>query len=315
MAWAWSASDMPSQSGRVAVVTGANGGLGLETARALARAGATVVMTARDTAKGEAAQESIRQGVPNASSAVVELDLASLASVKRAADEILADHPRIDILVNNAGVMAVPERQTDDGFEMQFGVNHLGHFALTRHLLPCLVRADAARVVTVTSYAHHIARSVDPQNPHLRGNYSEWGAYSQSKLANYHFGLGLHGLFSITRARTASLLAHPGLSNTNLQTRSVEESGGASQRFWQVMAARVGMAPATGALPQLRAATDPGLASGDFIAPRFLTSGPPVKRPTLRPGSDEAIRRLWQVSQDETGLRLDADAVLAAGRD
>jgi len=311
----WSAADIPPQSGRVAVVTGANAGLGLETARALARAGATVVMTARDVAKGQSVRESISRHIPHASLELVELDLSSLGSVKRAADEILARHDQVDILVNNAGVMAVPERQTDDGFELQLGVNHLGHFALTSLLLPGLVPAGAARVVTVTSYAHHIGKSVDAQNPHLHGNYSTWGAYSQSKLANYHFGLGLHRLFTVTRVRAASLLAHPGLSHTNLQTRSVEASGGWSQRFWQVLAARVGMAPATGALPQLRAATDPALSSGDFIAPRYFTAGPPVKRPTLRPGSDEAIRQLWEVSQAETGLRLDADSVRAAGRD
>ncbi|MEN8161198.1 MAG: oxidoreductase, partial [Myxococcota bacterium] len=255
---AWTARDIPDQSGRTAVVTGANGGLGLETARALARAGAHVIMAARDQEKAAAAEKSIQEELPAASLRIVPLDLGSLASVRGAADRVLADHRQIDILVNNAGLMAIPERRTADGFEMQFGVNHLGHFALTAQLLPALLRAEAARVVSVTSTAHHLGRAIDPDNPHLEGRYGDWKAYGQSKLANFHFAIALQRRFAGAGAAAASLVAHPGLSDTDLQAKSVEETGGRLvQRFFHALAASTGMTSAQGALPQLRAATDP----------------------------------------------------------
>src|SRR5262245_61516425 len=161
----WGQKNMPDLHGKVAVVTGANGGLGLETARALAKAGGHVVIAARDQAKAAGAEASIRADQPNASLEVIELDLGSLASIKSAAERIVAAHPSGDILVNNAGLMGIPERATADGFEMQFGVNHLGHFALTAQLMPALLRSGDGRVVTVTSTAHHMGRKVDPDNP------------------------------------------------------------------------------------------------------------------------------------------------------
>jgi len=161
-------------------------------------------------------------------------------------------------------------------------------------------------VVTVTSTAHHMGRTLDRENPHLRGNYSPWKAYGQSKLANYHFGLGLHRGFERAGVDAASLIAHPGLSNTDLQTVSVEETdGGWSQRFFHVLAQKTGMSPSRGALPQLRAATDPDAGSGEFYAPRWVNSGPPVRRPVLRRiGLDAAIDTLWAVSEQETGIGL-----------
>jgi len=303
----WTTADIPDQTGRTAVVTGANGGLGLETARALAAAGAHVVMAARNQAKAAEAVEDIRGGVPNASLEVVPLDLGSLASVREAADRILEAHEKIDILVNNAGVMGIPERRTADGFEMQFGVDHLGHFALTALLMPALLRADAARVVTVTSTAHHMGRAVDPDNPHLEGKYGPWRAYGQAKLANFHFGIGLQKRFEAPGVSAASLIAHPGLSNTELQAVSVQETGGGlSQRFFHRLAGSTGMSPAEGALPQLRAATDPAAKGGEFYGPRFVNSGPPVRKPILRRvGMKRAIDRLWEVSERETGLKID----------
>src|SRR5215207_283612 len=187
---AWTAARIPDQSGAVAVVTGANGGLGLEVARELARKGGLVVMAARDQAKAEAAVASIRDEVPGAS-----LDLASQASVREAAKRVLAGHGRIDILVNNAGLMGIPERRTEDGFEMQLAVNHLGHFTLTALLLPALLASDGARVVSVTSTGRHAGRPLDPANPHLAGSYAPWRAYGQSKLANLHFALELDRRF------------------------------------------------------------------------------------------------------------------------
>jgi len=306
----WNTNDIPSLSGRTAVVTGANGGLGLETARALAGAGAHVVMAARDQEKAAAAQQSIRETHPSASLEIVALDLGSLASVREAADRILAAHDKIDILVNNAGVMALPQRKTADGFEMQFGVNHLGHFALTAHLLPALLRADAARVVSVTSTAHHMGRAVDPKNPHLEGSYGEWKAYGQSKLANFHFAVGLQRRFEAAGIAAASLIAHPGLSDTDLQATSVAETeGGFVQRFFHGLASSTGMTPAAGALPQVRAATDPSAKGGEFYAPRFVNNGPPVRRPILRRiGLSKAIETLWEVSERETGVTLDVEA-------
>jgi NAD(P)-dependent dehydrogenase (short-subunit alcohol dehydrogenase family) len=301
----WSLADIPDLSGRTAVVTGANSGLGLETARALAGAGADVVMAVRNQDRATKAAERIRATVPDASLTIVALDLGSLASVQSAAEEILGAHETIDLLVNNAGVMGIPERRTADGFEMQFGVDHLGHFALTARLLPALLSAPTARVVTVTSTAHLLGKAVDPANPNLDGKYGPWRAYNQAKLANFHFGLGLHRQLAAANAPAASLVSHPGLSNTELQAISVEETdGGLSQRFFLTLARNVGMAPAKGALSQLRAATDPNAKSGEFYGPLFVSSGPPVRKPVLRPGMSRAIARLWEVSERETGLKL-----------
>ena len=302
----WNTADIPGQRGRTAVVTGANGGLGLSTARALAAAGAEVVIAARNQERAAEAVERIQAAIPAASLTIVKLDLGSLDSVKAAAEEILASHETLDLLVNNAGVMGIPEGRTADGFEMQFGVDHLGHFALTARLLPALLKAPAARVVTVTSTAHHMGRTVNPANPNLAGRYGPWRAYGQAKLANFHFGLGLDRLFRQARAAAASLVAHPGLSNTELQAVSVEETGGGlSQRFFLMLARTVGMSPGEGALSQLRAATDPGAKGGEFYGPLFVNSGPPVRKPVLRRlGMSGAIEKLWQVSERETGLEL-----------
>jgi NAD(P)-dependent dehydrogenase (short-subunit alcohol dehydrogenase family) len=302
----WNAADIPDQHGRVAVVTGANGGLGLETARALAAKGAHVLMAVRNQEKAAAAVEDIKGTVPAASLQLVALDLGSQASVRTAAEEILAAHERIDLLVNNAGVMGIPERKTVDGYEMQFGVDHLGHWTLTALLLPALLRADGGRIVTVTSTAHHMGRAVDPKNPHLHGRYKPWRAYGQAKLANFHFGLGLQRQLSEAGAQASSLIAHPGLSNTDLQTVSVQETGGgSSQRFFETLAQRTGMTPAQGALPQLRAATDPGAKGGEFYGPIWVNNGPPVRKPIFRRlGMQRAIDRLWESSERETGVAL-----------
>src|SRR5215207_9142766 len=253
----WTSADIPDQSGRTVVVTGANGGLGLETSRALAGAGAHVVMAARNQDKASAAVADIRGGLPDASLEVVALDLGSLASVREASEQILGAHQVIDVLVNNAGVMGIPARRTVDGFEMQLGVDHLGHWALTALLMPGLLRV-------------------------LEG----------------------------AGAPAGSLIAHPGLCNTELQAVSVRETGGGlSQRFWHVLARRTGMVPSDGARSQLRAATDPGARSGEFYGPAFVTHGPPVRKPILRrAGMGKAISRLWQVSERETGLGIDVDS-------
>jgi NAD(P)-dependent dehydrogenase (short-subunit alcohol dehydrogenase family) len=296
---------IPDQSGRTVVVTGANGGLGLESAAALAAKGAHVVMAVRDRDKAGRAVERIRAETPDASLELVDLDLASLASIRAAAALVLERHEAVDILLNNAGVMAMPERTTADGFELQLGVDHLGHWALTALLMPAIVAAPAARVVTVTSTAHHFGRPLDPRNPHLHGRYTPWRAYGQAKLANYHFGLGLDRRLRAAGRAAKSLIAHPGLSHTDLQTRAVREGGvGRSGEFFVNLAGRRGTTPAEGALPQLRAATDPSANGGDFYGPRFSNFGPPVRLPVLRPGSASAIATLWEVSERETGIPM-----------
>ncbi len=307
----WTTADIPDQSGRTAVVTGANGGLGLETARELANAGAHVVMAARNREKAEAARRDLLADNPEASLEIVDLDLGSLPSVAQAAATITEHHPRIDLLINNAGVMATPEWRTADGFEFQFGVNHLGHFALTAGLFPALLAAPAARVVSVTSTARHFGRPVDPDNPHLQGRYDPWRAYGQSKLANLHFAIELHRRLAAAGSTMASLVAHPGLSNTDLQAMSVTHTGGASQRFFHAAARYTGMSPAYGARPQLRAATDPAARSGELYAPRFVNNGPAVRRPVLRRSVlPEHTRTLWEVSERETGVTFDVAAAV-----
>jgi NAD(P)-dependent dehydrogenase (short-subunit alcohol dehydrogenase family) len=302
---AYTRDSVPDLSGRTAMVTGANGGLGLQTAKVLASRGARLVLAARDQVKAARAVKEILAETPGAGLELVELDLGSQASVKNAAEQVLAGHNEIDILVNNAGLMAMPERQTVDGYEMQLGVNHLGHWTLTALVMPALLAAPAARVVTVTSTVHHLGRAVDPDNPHLRGNYHPWRAYGQSKLANYHFGLGLQQQFVRAGVRAQSLIAHPGLTHSDLQTRTVAEGGGGRMGpFWVWMAKYTGMDVEHGAMPLIRAATDPHAKGGQFYGPRFGNFGPAVRLPVLRPGSAPAIQTLWQVSERETGIPL-----------
>lgn len=304
----WGETDVPDQTGKVALVTGGNGGLGLENCRVLAGKGATVIMPARNQEKAATARAEIVTLHPDADLEVSELDLASLASVESFAERVREDHDHLDILINNAGVMAIPERRTVDGFEMQLGTNHLGHYALTARLLRLLVNTPGSRVVSVTSTARLFGRSVDPANPHLEGNYDRWRAYGQSKLANLHFAVGLDQRFKAAGAQTESLVAHPGLSNTDLQANTMRQGGGeASHRA----ASRFGMSPSDGALPQLRAATDPGASGGELYAPRFGQTGPPVRRPLFgRSTSRRAIDTLFEVSETETGVSLDVGKAL-----
>lgn len=302
---AFGVADIPDLSGRVAVVTGANGGLGLHTASVLTAKGAHVLLAARDERKTARAIDVITRATPDAHLTAVPLDLGDLASVGDAAAAILAQVSRVDLLVNNAGVMGTPEGRTVDGFETQLGVDHLGHWALTAQLLPALLAAPAARVVTVTSFARLMGQPVDPANPHLDGSYDPWRAYSQAKLANYHFALGLQDAFVRAGASASSLVAHPGMAHTDLQPTTVRLGGaGGTARFWAWYARRFGMSPAHAALPQLRAATDPRAKGGEFYGPRFTTFGPAVRLRVLRRGNPEAIRTLWEVSERETGLAI-----------
>ncbi|CCG01134.1 oxidoreductase [Blastococcus saxobsidens] len=308
----WTPADIPDLTGRTAVITGGNGGLGLVCAHELARAGAHVVIAARDQDKARTAEQQVRARHPEASVEVVRLDLGSLDSVAEAAETVQRAHDRVDLLLNNAGVMAMPQRRTDDGFEMQFGVDHLGHFALTAQLLPALLRAAAARVVTVSSTARFAGGPMNPDDPHLTRGYGPWRAYARAKWANYHFGLGLQRQFEQAGVAARSLVAHPGLSHTDLQARTVREGGaGWLGAVSEVLAARSGMPPALGARPQLRAATDPRARGGELYAPRYASSGPAVRRPILRRWDlDRRIAELWAVSERETGVVLDVSAAV-----
>ncbi|MFF5288210.1 oxidoreductase [Paractinoplanes globisporus] len=311
----WTSHDIPPQDGKVAVVTGANGGLGLATATALAGRGAHVVMAARDQAKAAAARDRLLTAHPTASVELVELDLGSLASVERAARRILAAHPIVDLLINNAGVMAMPQRRTADGFESQLGINHLGHWALTAHLLPAVLRAPAARVVTVTSGAQHMGRPLNPEDPFLDRRYDPWRAYSNSKLANRHFAQGLDRRFRAAGVPARALTAHPGLTNSDLQSHTVAEGGGGAMGgFFLALTRRIGMSVEGGALCELRAATDPRAEGGTMYGPRWTSAGPPVRRRLIRPGSDRAIATLWAVSRDLTGLDIEVTSTLPASR-
>lgn len=308
----WTTADIPRLDGRVAVVTGANSGLGKASAKALAGAGAHVVMAARNQDKAQAAHDEILTAHPGASLEITELDLGSLASVEQAADEVAASHDRIDILMNNAGLMAMPQRETADGFEMQWGVNVLGHWALTAHLLPLVLQTPGARVVSLASVAQHQSMGV-ADDPHRRGAYDPWRVYSQSKLGNRVFAMGLQQQFEQAGATAKSFVAHPGLTNSDLQQRTHREDGaGVQGAFWATITPIFGMSIERGALSQLRAATEPGADPHKQYCPLFGFAGPPVAKPMVRPGTDEDIARLWETAAHDTGLDLDVAA--AVGR-
>jgi NAD(P)-dependent dehydrogenase (short-subunit alcohol dehydrogenase family) len=263
-------------------------------------------MAARNSEKAEAARQEILAATPGASLEVVGVDLSSQASVKEAAATVLAAHDTLDLLVNNAGVMATPEGRTVDGFETQLGTNHLGHWTWTALLLPRVLAAPAGRVVSVTSIAQHQGRALDPANPHLDGRYDPWRAYGNSKLANLHFAVGLNQRLEAAGASAISLAAHPGLTNSDLQATTHAAGGaGASGWFWDKASSLTGMSVPYGALSQLRAATDPEAQGGTLYGPLFATFGPPVRRPLFGFGVASGIERLWEVSEQETGVALE----------
>jgi NAD(P)-dependent dehydrogenase (short-subunit alcohol dehydrogenase family) len=297
----WTADQIPDQSGKVAIVTGANSGLGLVTARELARGGATVIAAARD-GKANAALGAIAAAVPDASVEPRELDLADLDSVAAFAQRVAAEHPRVDLLVNNAGVMMPPRSTTAQGFELQFGTNHLGHFALTGHLLDSLAAAEGARVVTVSSLEHRPG-SLDFDDLQSERSYSPRGAYQQSKFANAVFGIELDRRLRATGTAVISVLAHPGYSATNLQLSG--PTGLVKPILW-VGNQLIAQSADQGALPQLYAAAAPGVQSGSFIGPdgfREARGHPTEVQPVGRARDAETGRRLWETSEELTTVR------------
>jgi NAD(P)-dependent dehydrogenase (short-subunit alcohol dehydrogenase family) len=270
-------------------------------------------VAARNADRAAAARNEILAEVPRADVRIRALDLASLASVDRCADEILAETDVVDILVNNAGVMAVPRGLTEDGFERQLGVNHLGHFVLTARLLPAVLRAGEGRIVHLTSSARFLGGMVDPDDPNLEHDYEPWRAYGRSKLATLQFGLELSRRLVGTGVRSTA--ADPGFSNTDLQANAARETGGLGQRLSRVLVNAVGTSPARGALPQLRAATDPRAASGTVFAPLFVLGGPPARAMVTGPHTAvDDLELVWTLSERLTGVELDVDGAIDAAR-
>lgn len=299
MAQKWTAADIPDQSGRVAVVTGSNSGLGLAIAHQLARSGAHVVMACRNQAKAEAAASSITAGSPKGSVEVRRLDLGDLGSVAAFAEGYRSDHGRLDLLANNAGLMAVDHSRTVDGFETQFGVNHLGHFALTGHLLPVLEATPGSRVVSHASFGHRPGKLVLDDPNFERRRYNRWVAYFQSKLANLLFSNELQRRLAARGSVTISLAAHPGYSHTELGVGD----GGAANKVNEWGARFIAMPAEKGALPFLRAATDPAAQGGSFWGPKLFTHGSPRQEtPSRRARDTSTAAGLWDLSEHLTGV-------------
>ncbi len=298
MSETWTAARIPSQAGRTALVTGANSGLGLVTARELARAGARVLMTSRDDQRGRAALATVHEAVPGAAVELERLDLASLESVRALAGRI--DEP-LDLLINNAGVMATPRGHTADGFELQFGTNHLGHFALTGLLLPRLEGRAGARVVTLSSGAHKVGH-IAFDNLAGERNYFRWSAYAQSKLANLVFAMELDRRLRAAGSTAESLAAHPGYAHTNLQSSGPP---GLDALLMVPINHLYAQSDEMGALPTLYATTEPGLVGGTYVGPDGfgeMRGHPTEVKPTPTARDEDLGRRLWEVSERMTGV-------------
>ncbi|MEU0132020.1 MULTISPECIES: oxidoreductase [unclassified Streptomyces] len=304
----WTLDDMPDLSGTTAVVTGANSGIGAVTALALARSGARTVLACRDPERGRRALDAVRRAAPRSDTRLVRLDLADLSDVAEAAERIAKETDgRLDLLVNNAGVMALPMLRTADGFEMQFGTNHLGPFALTLHLMPLLGTAGPSRVVTLSSLAHRVGR-IDFDNLNAERGYDKWRAYAQSKLANLLFTAELQRRLEAADKDVLALAAHPGLAATDLGQAGPRLAG----RTWAAKLermTRIYTQPASaGALPTLYAATLPAALGGSYYGPRLLaeTRGAPAPaRMSARAQDMSTALALWQESVCLTGVAGD----------
>jgi NAD(P)-dependent dehydrogenase (short-subunit alcohol dehydrogenase family) len=308
----WSSEQIPDQHGRTAVVTGANSGLGLATARELARHGASVVLACRNTAKGEQALRDIAAAVPDARLELAELDLGSLASVQSFAERFRATHDGLDLLIDNAGVMAPPRRETEDGFELQLGTNLLGHFALTGRLIGAMEGRTDARVVILSSGAHKMGR-INFDDLQSQRHYMRWRAYGQSKLADLMFALELDRRLQAAGSTVRSLAAHPGYAATNLQTAAPPAL---DRMIMRVSNALVAQSADMGALPTLYAATYPGLEGGSYVGPDGIgefRGHPRIVSPSRAAQDADVAARLWTVSEELTGVRFDLGANAGAG--
>jgi len=297
----WTAADVPDQSERVAVITGANSGIGFEAAAVLADRGAHVVLGVRDLAKGRQSAAKIKDRYPQADVAVQHLDLASLGSVHAAVKELKAAHPRIDLLINNAGVAMPPKGTTRDGFELQFGTNHLGPFALTSLLLECLLPVEGSRVVTISSQGHRVRATIDFDDLHAERRYDRAAAYTRSKLANLLFTYELQRRLASSGAATIAVAAHPGGSRTGLMRNAplgIRAGVGLLSRV-------VFQSAEMGALPTLRAATDPTVRGGQYYGPSGLGEQrgyPKCVQSSVQSHDQDLQHRLWAVSEELTGV-------------
>jgi NAD(P)-dependent dehydrogenase (short-subunit alcohol dehydrogenase family) len=303
----WTAKDIPQLDGKTVLITGANSGLGLESAKALASKGAHVVLACRTLAKARAAEQSIRAVAPNAKLSPQAVDLGDLSSVRGFAREVASTFSTLDVLLNNAGVMATPYLRTADGFELQFGTNHLGHFALTGLLFELLAKTPGARVVTVSSSAHRMG-VMRFDDPNWERGYAKWPAYGMSKLANLLFAYELARRCQIAGIGVRSVAAHPGVSSTNLFVRGPELAqqnllAWGSNLFTQL----VGQPADRGALPQLYAGVAPDVADGEYFGPdglQELRGYPKRVRSNSRSRDPQSMRRLWELSEKLTGVHF-----------
>ncbi len=304
----WTAAQIPSQAGRTALITGANSGIGYQAALELARHGAHVILGCRDAAKGQAALERLHRESPGASVEVLQLDMASLVSIRAAAAAIAGRGKALDLLINNAGVMALPKRElTEDGFERQFGTNHLGHFALTGLLLPTLLLAESPRVVTVASLAHRNGK-IDLDNLQSERSYKPWDAYGASKLANILFALELDRRAKAVGSQLKSLPVHPGIAVTNIIDNG-PGGGGLKAIVLKIFSPILMQPDAAGALPTLYAATSPEARGGQYIGPDGFMEmkGAPVVVHPRPQGQDMVVAaKLWTASEQLTGVTYPA---------
>ena len=303
----WKAANMPDLTGRSAIITGSNSGLGFETAQQLARHGASVTLAVRDTTKGDQAATTMLESAAGIDVNVGQLDVSDLDSVRAFAQRWSSDHPQgLDLLINNAGIMATPQRKSAQGFEMQLATNHLGHFALTGLLFPALVAVPNSRVVTVSSLAHRMTKGFNFDDPMGSKKYRAWGAYGQSKLANLLFTTEFSRRLELGDYSVGAAVAHPGFSSTNLQGTASKMRGNSLEfRVTQLMNSVIAQGADMGALPILFAATAPGLPNDSFVGPadKWQTRG----YPTLVDRTDSAkdslsARRLWDWSEEITGV-------------
>jgi len=299
----WTQNDIPDQQGRLAIITGGNSGIGYEAGLVLAGKNARVILAVRSVDKGEESARTIRQRYPRAQVAVMALDLSDLKSVRAFVQNFLTQYDRLDILINNAGVMALPKRKTADGFELQFGTNHLGHFALTGLLLPALRKTPGARIVTVSS-AVHTSGDIHFDDLQWEKTYQRWGAYAQSKLANLLFAYELQRRFNVTGINILSVGCHPGYAATNLQAAGPQMDGLVFRAWMMKMAnALFAQGQDMGALPTLFAATAAEVNGCDYIGPANGMKGYPAKVKSNNKSYDEALaKRLWAVSEELTGV-------------
>ena len=304
----WTTDNIGNLDGKVTIVTGANSGIGYYTTLELAKKGATVVMACRNMAKAESAAKGIKAEVKNAQLDIRKLDLADLESVHSFAEGFKKDYRKLDILINNAGLMAIPESRTKQGFEMQFGTNHLGHFALTLHLSDILTKTENSRIVTVSSIAHRIG-TINFTDLNWNSSYKKWAAYGQSKLANLMFTIELQRRLEEKGASTIAVAAHPGYADTNLQTKGAIIEGSEFKKAFFSLANNLAAQPAAmGALPSLYAATAHLVEGGKFYGPNKLGGfrGYPREEKINEKKVDKVVaKKLWEVSEDLTGVRFE----------